>query len=167
LASAFLNHKHDLLDAGELSPRTWAQYKETCELLVEQLGKQRLVSDLALDDFAALRRRLAKRWRPGTLGHFASGRGACFGSRRAPDTTAATSRGPRAHPPSSCLTTPAGRRPDAPVADPKATTDDLPAVGPTPAPPASSGRPGGKGVGYPANKSYPPIAIPGGCFAKP
>jgi integrase len=70
LANAFLNHKHDLLDAGELSPRTWAQYKETCDLLVEQLGKQRLVSDLAPDDFAALRRRLAKRWRPGTLGNF-------------------------------------------------------------------------------------------------
>jgi integrase len=70
LANAFLNHKHDLLDAGELSPRTWAQYKETCDLLVKQLGKQRLVSDLGPDDFAALRRRLAKRWRPGTLGNF-------------------------------------------------------------------------------------------------
>jgi hypothetical protein len=70
LANAFLNHKRDLCDAGELSPRTWAQYKETCDLLVEKLGKQRLVSDLGPDDFAALRRRLAKRWRPGTLGNF-------------------------------------------------------------------------------------------------
>src|SRR6516162_8443959 len=70
LANAFLNHKADLRDAGELSPRTWAQYKETCALLVKQLGKQRLVSDLGPDDFAALRRRLAKRWKPGTLGNF-------------------------------------------------------------------------------------------------
>src|SRR5262249_4717574 len=46
LANAFLNHKRDLLDAGELSPRTWAQYKETCDQLLEHLGKQRLVSDL-------------------------------------------------------------------------------------------------------------------------
>src|SRR5580700_9859527 len=36
VANAFLIHKQDLLDAGELSPRTWAQYKETCDLLVEQ-----------------------------------------------------------------------------------------------------------------------------------
>jgi integrase len=70
LANAFLNHKRDLLNAGELSPRTWAQYKETCDLLVKHLGKHRLVSDLAPDDFAALRRQQAKRWRPGTLGNF-------------------------------------------------------------------------------------------------
>jgi integrase len=70
VCNAFLNHKRDLLDAGELSPRTWAQYKETCDLLVEQLGKQRVVSDLGPDDFAALRRHLAKRWSPGTLGNF-------------------------------------------------------------------------------------------------
>src|SRR5215469_14285045 len=46
LVNEFLNHKRDLRDAGELSPRTWAQYKETCDLLVKHLGKQRLVSDL-------------------------------------------------------------------------------------------------------------------------
>src|SRR5262249_15502872 len=70
VANSFLNAKRDLLDAGELSPRTWAQYKETCDLLVQQLGKQRLVSELGPDDFAALRRRLAKRWKPVTLGNF-------------------------------------------------------------------------------------------------
>jgi integrase len=70
LANAFLNHKRDLLDAGELSPRTWAQYKETCDQLLKHLGKQRLVSDLGPDDFAALRRRMAKRWKPVTLGNF-------------------------------------------------------------------------------------------------
>jgi integrase len=66
----FLNAKRDLLDAGELSRRTWAQYKETCDLLIAQLGKRRLISDLGPDDFAALRRKLAKRWKPGTLGNF-------------------------------------------------------------------------------------------------
>jgi len=40
LANTFLIHKRDLLDAGELAPRTWAQYKETCNLLVVQLGKR-------------------------------------------------------------------------------------------------------------------------------
>jgi integrase len=70
LANAFLNHKRDLRDGGELSPRMWAQYKETTDLLVKHLGKQRLVSDLGPDDFAALRRQLAKRWKPITLGNF-------------------------------------------------------------------------------------------------
>jgi integrase len=70
VVNAFLIHKLDLRDAGELSPRTWAQYKETCDLLIEKLGKQRLVSDLGPDDFAALRRQLAKRWEPATLGNF-------------------------------------------------------------------------------------------------
>ena len=70
VVNSFLNHKRDLRDAGELSPRTWAQYKETCDLLIKQLGKRRLVLDLGPDDFAALRRDLGKRWQPGTLGNF-------------------------------------------------------------------------------------------------
>ena len=70
LANQFLNHKRALVDSGELSLRTWAQYRETCELLVEQFGKQRLVSDLGPDDFAALRRKLATQWRSQTLGNF-------------------------------------------------------------------------------------------------
>jgi integrase len=70
VCNAFLNAKKDALDAGELSPRTWAQYEETCVLLVDHLGKRRLVSDLGPDDFAALRRDLAKRWQPGTVGNF-------------------------------------------------------------------------------------------------
>jgi hypothetical protein len=41
-SNAILNHKTDLKDAGELSPRTWQQYKDTCGILVEHLGKQRL-----------------------------------------------------------------------------------------------------------------------------
>src|SRR6516162_8821546 len=60
LANGFLNHKRDLRDAGELSPRTWKQYMETCDLVVKHFGRGRLVSDLGPDDFAALRRRLAK-----------------------------------------------------------------------------------------------------------
>ena len=51
VCNSFLNHKRDLRDNGELSPRTWAQYKETCDQLVEHLGKRRLVSDLGPDDF--------------------------------------------------------------------------------------------------------------------
>jgi integrase len=70
LANAFLNHKKALLEAGELSPRTWAEYKETTDLLVRQFGKGRLVDDLGPDDFAALRARTAKRWGPTRLRNF-------------------------------------------------------------------------------------------------
>ncbi len=69
LANEFLNHKRTLLDAGELSPRTWDEYKETCDLLVANFGKGRLVVDLGPDDFATLRKRMAKRWGPTRLGN--------------------------------------------------------------------------------------------------
>jgi len=64
VANAFLNAKRDKMEAGELSPRTWAKYKEVADLLVSELGKRRLVSDLRPDDFAALKKSMAKRWGP-------------------------------------------------------------------------------------------------------
>jgi integrase len=67
-ANAFLNHKQALLDAGELSPRSWVDYKEVAELLVSHFGKQRLVSDLGPGGFAALRKKMAARWGPVRLG---------------------------------------------------------------------------------------------------
>jgi integrase len=67
LANAFLDAKQALVDAGELSHRTWAGYKDACDLLVAEFGKGRLVADLGPDDFAALRKRLAKRWGPHRL----------------------------------------------------------------------------------------------------
>lgn len=68
VANAFLNHKQALLDVGELSPRTWAEYKAACDLLVARLGKQRLVGDVGPDDFAAMRNHMAKKWGPHRLG---------------------------------------------------------------------------------------------------
>src|SRR5262249_22541141 len=61
--------KDALVDAGELTPRMWGEYKQVCDLLVRQFGKHRLVSDLGPDDFAALRKTLAKRWGPVRLGN--------------------------------------------------------------------------------------------------
>src|SRR6516165_3481836 len=55
LADRFLNAKQSLVDAGELSPRTWAEYKAAADLLVSGFGKQRLVSDLRSEDFGTLR----------------------------------------------------------------------------------------------------------------
>jgi integrase len=70
LCNQFLAAKEARVHAGELSPRTWAQYKETCGLVVKEFGKQRLVSDLGPDDFATLRRRVARRWESATVGNF-------------------------------------------------------------------------------------------------
>ena len=64
LCNACLNHKQALLDAGDLSPRTWLNYKETAELVVKEFGKGRLVADLGQDDFAALRKTMSKKWGP-------------------------------------------------------------------------------------------------------
>src|SRR5438552_13688764 len=41
LANRFLNAKQALLDSGELSPRTWVEYKAATDLLVQNFGKQR------------------------------------------------------------------------------------------------------------------------------
>src|SRR5207245_7297063 len=45
-ANAFLNAKKALLNAGELSPHTWANYKRAADTLVAHMGKTRLVADL-------------------------------------------------------------------------------------------------------------------------
>jgi len=67
LVNAFLNTKADSRDAGEIAARTWDDYKAACDILTENFGKQRLVADIGPDDFAALRKKLAKTWGPRTL----------------------------------------------------------------------------------------------------
>jgi integrase len=68
LCNDFLNQKKALVDAGELSPRTWTDYKEACVEVMGAFSKGRLVADLRPDDFAALRKQLAKKWGPHRLG---------------------------------------------------------------------------------------------------
>ncbi len=46
VVNAFLNHKKALLDAGELSPHTWAKYKTATDETIAPLGKARLATDL-------------------------------------------------------------------------------------------------------------------------
>jgi hypothetical protein len=60
VANAFLNAKDRQLEAGELSPRTRADYGSIMVMLVDGLGKNRLVSDLVPDDFATLKSKLSK-----------------------------------------------------------------------------------------------------------
>src|SRR5262245_59039186 len=66
-ANAFLNAKKALVDASELSQRTWDEYKAMADELVAHVGKGRLVSDLRADDFASLRNKLSGKWGPHRL----------------------------------------------------------------------------------------------------
>ncbi len=69
LCNRFLSRKQELVDAGEITRRTWDEYKGTTDLLVQAFGKGRVVADLGPDDFAALRVRMARRWGPVRLGN--------------------------------------------------------------------------------------------------
>ncbi len=64
LANAFLNHKQTLVDAGELSLLTWADYKRVADELLSHVGKGRVLADLDPDDFASLRTKMSKKWGP-------------------------------------------------------------------------------------------------------
>jgi integrase len=66
LCNRFLTTKRLMMDAGELSARTWQGYFSACERVVTVFGKTRLVVDLAADDFERLRGAMDK-----TLGHAA------------------------------------------------------------------------------------------------
>jgi integrase len=60
LGNRFLTSKLSLLESGDIAPRTFADYKGNCDRLIAMFGKKRLVSDLAADDFEALRTDVAK-----------------------------------------------------------------------------------------------------------
>ncbi len=68
LCNRFLTSKQRLLDAGELSPRTFRDYNRITDRLVAFFGKARLVDDLAADDFDALRADIARSLGPARLG---------------------------------------------------------------------------------------------------
>jgi integrase len=61
VANAYLNAKRKAMEAGELAPRTWADYRAIMNMLVKGLGKQRLVTTLDPQDFATLKSKLSKR----------------------------------------------------------------------------------------------------------
>jgi integrase len=64
LANHFLSHKKDLLVAGELTQRTFADYHATCARVVKAFGRTRPVDDLIAEDFRRLRAQIARHWGP-------------------------------------------------------------------------------------------------------
>jgi integrase len=69
LANHFLTAKTRKKESGELSPRMFDEYKAVTDRLIADFGKERLVDDLAADDFGSLRADLAKRYGPTRLGN--------------------------------------------------------------------------------------------------
>jgi integrase len=64
LCNRFLTAKLREVEAEEMGIRTFNDYKEVTDVLVASVGANRLVDDLAADDFATLRATMAKKWGP-------------------------------------------------------------------------------------------------------
>lgn len=64
LCNTYLSAKNQLLTSGELSRLTFTDYHASCKRLVGAFGRDRLVDDLAADDFRQLRAAIAKTWGP-------------------------------------------------------------------------------------------------------
>jgi integrase len=69
LCNEFLTSKELQLEAGEIVPRTFADYYRTCTILIDEFGKMRRVADLDVRDFELLRAKLAKRYGVHRLGN--------------------------------------------------------------------------------------------------
>jgi integrase len=69
LFNAFLTTKTLFLNAGEITARTFADYKATTDRLSTVFDLNRPIEDLAADDFEELRAMLAKTWGPVALGN--------------------------------------------------------------------------------------------------
>ncbi len=69
LCNHFLSAKRHLCETGELSTRTFADYHAVAERVGDCFGWDRLVVDLAADDFDSLRRQVARTCGPVGIGN--------------------------------------------------------------------------------------------------
>jgi len=69
VVNSFLTHKKAIMEAGELTDRTFQEYYATAARLVKAFGPTRPINDLIGDDFRRLRTQIAKQWGPIRLGN--------------------------------------------------------------------------------------------------
>jgi integrase len=69
LGDKFLSAKFMKVQSGELGLRMFEDYRQICQLLADTFGKDKLVDDLAPEDFEKLRSLMAERWGPVRLGN--------------------------------------------------------------------------------------------------
>ena len=70
LCNRFLTAKQRKVESQELSPRSFSEYKQATDLLIEQFGGKRRPGRLKPEHFEELRAVMAKRWGPSRLGKF-------------------------------------------------------------------------------------------------
>jgi integrase len=69
ICNAFLTAKLRQMEAGEITARTFGEYRQTTDRLVSEFGGTRSVNDLAANDFELLRASLANQFGPVRLGN--------------------------------------------------------------------------------------------------
>jgi integrase len=69
LCNQFLAGKKALVDTGELTARTFAELFNTCKRVGEAFGWRRQIADIHPDEFASLRRAIARQWGPIRVGN--------------------------------------------------------------------------------------------------
>jgi integrase len=67
LCNRFLHGKHLMVEAGEMTPRVWSDYRTTCKRILEAWGRMRPVADLRPEDFQKLRAEFASTHGPRRL----------------------------------------------------------------------------------------------------
>ena len=67
ICNHFLTAKQERQLSGDITHRSWVEYKNTCERVIAEFGRNRTASDLSADDFARLRNRMARKYGPVTL----------------------------------------------------------------------------------------------------
>lgn len=63
----FLHAKRSQVDSGNLTERSWIEYRETCRKIVAAFGAGAAIENLRAEDFNELRASLAKRFGPSRL----------------------------------------------------------------------------------------------------
>ena len=74
MCNRFLTAKEHVRETGEITNKTFQDYHRVCKMLVTSFGRDRLVDDLASDDFEGLRREMTKTMGPVTVGGETDGR---------------------------------------------------------------------------------------------
>ncbi len=69
LVNRFLSARKEAIESGELTLRTWTEYKHICDAIVKATGRTIAVSSMQPDDFARLRAQLVKGVGPTTAGN--------------------------------------------------------------------------------------------------
>jgi integrase len=69
LTNEFLTAKRHLVDTCELAHRSFADLFDSCQRIGDNFGWDRLVLELAPEDFARLRREFARQWGPTRVGN--------------------------------------------------------------------------------------------------